>query len=520
VISLLRAWRIWLSLGAGLALALAFPSYNLPIFGWVSVAGLLFASLGAGVAEAVLCGFLYGAVFYTFSLPWVYTVMRQYGPLPVWEAAGVLGLLVVAAALFCAAFSALVAWIGSRGAGLALFAAPFLWVALEFLRGNLPTIGFPWNLLGYTASGNLALVQLTAVTGIYGLSLVVAAYNALLVWAAQSATRGIRNRAAALWAGCTILLAAVAAFGGRFVPTAQPTSVAHLVQTDLPQSLEPPPNWDAIHAGDMAELDRISIAAGQARPGLVVWPEVPAPFSLEHAAFAQRAERIAHESQSDFLLGVIDWKPSADNGLTPYNSAALLDPAGREEFLYDKMHLVPFSEFIPGRRYLWFARDLTALVGDFGHGTRYAVGNLPGGRFSVFICYEAVFPNAARQFTRNGAALLINISNDGWFGRSAAPAQHLAMARVRAVENRRWLLRDTNNGFTASIDPHGRIVASLPPDVRGELDAPYGFREDLTLSTRWGDWPAGLAIIVSVLLLAVASFLPRGKRPGEGKKKG
>ena len=342
MISHFRGWRVALSLGAGLALALAFPSYNLPILGWVSVAGLLFASLGAGVAEAALCGFLYGAVFYTFSLPWVYTVMRQYGPLPAWEAAVVLGLLVAAAALFCAVFAALVAWIAGRRAGLALLAAPFLWVALEFLRGNLPTIGFPWNLLGYTAAGNLALVQLTAVTGIYGLSLLVAAYNALLVWAAQSA--GIRNRATALWAGCTILLVAVATFGGRFVPAAQPTSLAHLVQTDLPQSLDPPANWDAIHAGDMAALDRLSIAAGQAQPGLVVWPEVPAPFSLEQAAFAQRAERIARESQSNFLLGVIDWKPSAGNGLAAYNSAALLDPAGREEFLYDKMHLVPFSE--------------------------------------------------------------------------------------------------------------------------------------------------------------------------------
>ena len=124
------------------------------------------------------------------------------------------------------------------------------------------------------------------------------------------------------------------------------------------------------------------------------------------------------------------------------------------------------------------------LVGDFHHGTQYTVGTLPGGRFAVFICYEAVFPNEVRQFVRNGAGLLINISNDGWFGRSSAPAQHLAMARVRAIENRRWLLRDTNNGYTVSVDPYGRIAASMPTDTRGELDAPYGFREDLLYPVR------------------------------------
>ena len=129
-------------------------------------------------------------------------------------------------------------------------------------------------------------------------------------------------------------------------------------------------------------------------------------------------------------------------------------------FTYDKIHLVPFGEYVPLRRWLTFAGRLTADIADFTPGTSISVGELPGGKFGVFICYEAIFPAKCARFTANGAELLINISNDGWFGRSAAPAQHLMMARVRAVENRRWLLRDTNNGFTASVDPYGRIVAS------------------------------------------------------------
>jgi apolipoprotein N-acyltransferase len=284
------------------------------------------------------------------------------------------------------------------------------------------------------------------------------------------------------------------------------------VQPALPQAMSYPPNWNVIHAADLAEIDRITITAASIQPGLVVWPEVPAPFSLQQAPFAQRAAGIARLSESHFLLGVVDWKAAPGNRLAAYNSAALLDPQGRVEFLYDKMHLVPFSEYVPWRDFFWFARDLTGLVGEFHRGTEYRVGKLPGGRFGVFICYEAIFPDEVRRFVLGGAGLLINISNDGWFGDSSARPQHLAIARVRAVENRRWLLRDTNNGLTASVDPYGRIVASLAPDVRGELDAPYGFRDDLTFYTRWGDWLAYLSTAGSGVFIVWAGVTKKSAR--------
>ena len=555
MISRFDLWRLALSLVSGLALALAFPNYNLTLLAWVSLAGLIFASIGASLPQAALCGFAYGTALYTFSLPWIYTVMRQYGPLPIWEAAAVMALLVIQQSLLCVIFSVALAWIARHSANRALLAAPFLWVAVELLRSRLGPLSFPWDLLGYAVSRNLALVQLTSITGIYGLSFLVAAYNALFVWLLRAAIwrelaspwfangahqtpvsstskssgsaptpppptvrprpwRVLSRPPVAVWVATSLILLAVSEFGGNLVPRTHPTAIAHLVQTDLPTLAEFPANWDAIHSADMAQLDRLSIAAGQKQPGLIVWPEVPAPFSLQQAAFAQRAMGIARESKSDFLLGVVDWKlvgrpaaagvvskPAGEIRQAPYNSAALLDPSGREEFLYDKIHLVPFSEYVPGRSLLWFAKDLTALAGDFQHGTRYAVGDLPGGRFGVFICYEAVFPDEVRRFARAGAGLLINISNDGWLGRSSGPAQSLIMARVRAVENRRWLLRDTNNGFTASIDPYGRIDASMPPDVRGELPVAYDFRNDLTFYTRWGDWFAWLCVAVGVCFL-------------------
>jgi apolipoprotein N-acyltransferase len=253
----------------------------------------------------------------------------------------------------------------------------------------------------------------------------------------------------------------------------------------------------------MEQLEKLSVEAGRSQPGLLVWPEVPAPFSLQQGAFAERAARIARDARSDFLLGIVHWK-SSGHSMRAFNSAALLDAAGRQTFVYDKIHLVPFSEYIPWRSWLWFASDLTALISDFSAGTEYSVGQLRGGRFSVLICYEAIFPDQVRRYVRNGAELLVNVSNDGWFGRSSALGQHLAMARVRAAENRRWLLRDTNTGETVSVDPYGRIVARLPRYGRGVLEAPYGFRGDVTIYTRWGDWVAWISVAASLgLLLAV-----------------
>jgi len=507
------SWRfsLGLSIGAGVALALAFPGYNVPLLGWVSVAGLIVATLGAGIGQATLGGLAFGAAFYSFSVPWIYTVMHEYGPLPAWQAAGVMALMILVASPYFVAFAMAMAWISRRSVRAAVWASPFLWVACEWGRSRMPDIAFPWNLLGYAASGNLALVQIASVTGIFGLSFLMACYNAILVALLLSLREKTWNRAAAL--GLAVLTAAlvlVSAVGGRFVPVALPTAEAHLVQMNLPQSESYPANWDQLHARDMQEIRDISVNAARRQPGVIVWPEVPAPFSMEQPEFAQRAAGIARDAGSLFLLGVVDWKASAAGAEAPYNSAVMLDAQGREEFLYDKMHLVPFSEYIPWRRYFFFAKGILFLVGEFHPGTQYRVGQLDGGRFAVFICYESIFPDQVRRFVLGGAGVLINISDDGWFGRSAAPAQSLAMARVRAVENRRWLLRDTNNGLTASVDPYGRVVASMAPDVRGELDAPYAFRDTLSFYTRWGDWVAEISTLIGMLLLAWASV---GGRP-------
>jgi len=189
--------------------------------------------------------------------------------------------------------------------------------------------------------------------------------------------------------------------------------------------------------------------------------------------------------------------------MDPYNSALLFDAHGQRLFSYDKIHLEPFGEYEPFPLIHRVVSSVSSEVGGFRKGSSYSVARLPSGNtFGVFICYEAIYAGEVRHFAANGAQLLVNISNDGWFGRSAAPEQHLRMARVRAVENRRWLVRSTNNGYTASIDPYGRILEPIRPDVRAAVDLPYDFRTDETIYTRIGDWFAWLCVAVSVILLA------------------
>jgi apolipoprotein N-acyltransferase len=511
-----RYARVLLAIGSGAALGLAFPNYNFYLLAWVAMGMLVLASAGAPLKEAPLYGFLHGQVFYPVCLPWVDTVMRQYGNIDPWIAAAFVGLIGFIGGLICTVFSTGVALASRKSKLLACAIAPFLWTSLEYFRTNIPIIGSSWDLSGYPAAHSLALLQITSVTGIYGLCFLIAAYGSLVAYAVLSRTR----RVWLIAAGVTAVLVAVAAAGPYLVPTAMPHYVAHLVQTNFPQSESYPADWLTVHAGELDQLEKISVDAAKQEPGLIVWPEVPAPFSFLEPPFADRAARIARDADNYFLVGVVDWKNVGGKWLAS-NSAVLLNPAGQRIYSYNKIHLLPFGEYVPLRGWLTFAKRLTADISDFTPGSMYSVGQIPQGKFGAFICYEAIFPSEVRRFTASGAQLLITISNDGWFGRSSAPEQHMFMARVRAVENRRWLLRDTNNGYTESIDPYGRTAAQLAIDMRGQLTAPYDFRSDLTPYVRFGDWFSWLCIVVTFVLLGFAlaepGLSPKSVRPARTK---
>jgi apolipoprotein N-acyltransferase len=505
------SWRIALAAFSAFLLVVSYPKFHFYIFVWVAPVLLMIAVAGARLKVAALCGWVQGFLFYVLTINWLDTTFQLHGGVSPFMAAFTVALISAVAALYRLAFAWCFAWLLRRSLALACIAVPFLWVASEFGLYSMPAIGFPWNLLGYAAAHSLALLQLAPLAGVWGLGFVIGGFNAMLFWGIAS-LRARRFVPVVVTCGVTAALVLVAAFGDRWVPQAVPDHTARLVQTNFPEPESFPPDWLQQHAGEMNRLEKMSTdpAPNGAPAGLVIWPEVPAPFSMQEPRFAAQAAAIGRGATDGFLVGVIDWKVQPGGGWHAYNSAALMDPGGRETFLYDKIHLVPFAEYVPFSGWFAFVRRISVEVGNFQSGTEYKVGALPDGhRFSVYICYEAIFGGEIRRFVSNGAQLLVNISNDGWFGRSAAPEQHVAMARVRAVENRRWMLRSTNNGYTMDVDPYGRVIAQLPTDTRAVLEAPYAYRSDLTLYTRRGDWLPWLSVFASFGLVGFARIRAR-----------
>jgi len=509
--------RLIIAAVSGAALSLSFTGLYLSIYSWICVGVLLLAVFGASSRMAFACGFLHALLFVVTSVSWIATVLSVHGGLSLAGGWGVLLLIAAAWGVLVGGFALIVHRISLRSVELACIAAPFVWVTFEFVRAHLPEISFPWNLLGYPAASNLGLLQVATLTGIYGLSFLVAAFDALLAWVVASKRMDLQRRTGAVAAAAAVLLMAMGV-GPRFVPQAEAHHFARAVQLNFPEVPEYPSDWFAQNTPQLEEAQKLSLAPSKEKPDLLVWPEAPAPFSFEDPQFAKLASSLAIRFGHPFLAGAIEWKTPVDPAdkvppgrLVPYNSAILLDAQGQRVFVYDKVHLVPFGEYEPFPLIHKVVTSVSEEVGGFHKGNKYAVGPLPGGHtFGVFICYEAIYPGEVRRFAANGAQLLVNISNDGWFGHSAAAEQHLHMVRVRAVENRRWIVRSTNSGYTVSVDPYGRITEPLPPYVRAQTDLPYDFRTDKTVYTRFGNWFAWLCVIVSVILLVV-SLKPESK---------
>jgi apolipoprotein N-acyltransferase len=505
-------FRLVLGALSGAILSLSFHGSFPSIYSWFSIAILLASMLGTRAPVAFFCGFLHGLVFVFTCVPWIAQTLSVHGGMSL--AAGWAVLLLIASVWGAATglFGWIVQRLSLRSYTLALVGAPFLWISTEVFRTYLPEISFPWALLGYAPAENPALVQLATLTGVYGLSFLAAAFNSLLLWTdCGPATE--RKRRVAIFGSVAIVLLLIMAIGPRFVPHPPAYHRARVVQPNFPENMEDVNVWYAGHKSDLVDLEGLSLRPSPTnpQPDLLVWPEAPAPFSFEDARFVPYITNLAKEFHKPIIVGVIEWKLGTgfENGiartiLLPYNSAVMLNAAGQRVFSYDKIHLVPFGEYEPFPLIHQVVSSVSGEVGGFRKGTERSVGMLANGsRFSVFICYEAIYPDEVRQFTDRGAQLLINISNDGWFGTSAAAGQHLRMARVRAVENRRWLVRDTNSGLTASIDPYGNMTRVLRRDVRGAADLPYDFRTDRTLYVRFGDWFPWMCVIVSVILVLI-----------------
>jgi apolipoprotein N-acyltransferase len=505
--------RFLLAASSGAVLSLSYHGNHWSLYSWFCIALLIATVLRAKPWVAFGCGFLHGLIFVLTCVSWIAETLSVHGGMSTAAGWGVLLLIGMVWAIIIGTFGWAVRRLSFCSVELALFGAPFLWVWTEVVRAYLPEISFPWSLLGYPAAGNPALVQLSTITGIYGISFLVVVFNALLVWSVCARDGKEKRRRFAIYATVIVVLVLVELIGPRFVPTAVGTHLARVVQPDFPENTQYVGDWYADHKTEMADLEQLSLrpSPGPQQPDLLIWPEAPAPFSFQDPHFGPTMARIVEHLRHPVVVGVIEWKPQQivingihRNGAVPYNSAAMIDEYGQRRFLYDKIHLVPFGEYEPFPLIHQVVSSVSEEVGGFHKGGERNVGTFSNGsKFSVFICYEAIYAGEVRQFANRGAELLINISNDGWFGTSQAAEQHLRMARVRAVENRRWVIRDTNNGITASIDPYGNVTRVMHRDERNSADVPYGFRSDKTIYTHFGDWFAWMCVIVSVILVGL-----------------
>jgi apolipoprotein N-acyltransferase len=459
---------------------------------------LLPARPGQAFLLAYVCGiFWYGGTCYC-----IYDTMRQYGGVSAPAAAGILVLFCLYVAIYHGVFGLVVSLLagGRSFSRRALVLAPVVWVAVEMARTRIT--GFPWNLLGTAQVDNIPLARVATVTGVYGLSFEIMVVNVAL---AAAFLVGREKRKPLLLAA---LGAAAVLQAGRWIsPPPLPTDRSVLlVQQNIP-ILEGGEWTKEYFEGTLRDLTWISLkppGGGPQHPDLIVWPESPAPFYTTDPIFRDAVSSLARGEQTWVVvgsLGIRNATQTREQITEVYNSASLVGPRGEWGPRYDKIHLVPFGEYVPFKRVFGFAGGLIKNIGDFSRGTTRAPLEADGARLGVFICYESIFPDEVRQFAANGAQVLVNISNDGWYGDSGAYAQHLKQARMRAVENARWLLRDTNTGVTASIDPYGRIVASAPRQVRTVLQAPYALSNVTTFYTRHGDWFAWLCAIISVAAL-------------------
>ncbi len=515
------------------------------IFAWFGLVPLLWAILSPATVDhprplrrAFLISYLCGVLWYMGNCYWVRDTMLHYGDMPT----GAPTLLLIAFSLVLGLYFGLFGlglMLVRRATGntrLALAAAPILWVALDLAGARITSV--PWDQLGYSQVDNGLANQMASWTGVYGITFVLVLVNALLAgalllgrmsWSEElqsEFTQVLRSeRLYCAISGIGLLLGL--GFGGLMEdPQKPPTSAtAVLIQPNLDvggdNNWSGPGEWES-HiaqfqqlAGEQcktyiagipqtgAPMGEIICPPYPTRPDLVVWPESPAPFTQSDPRFRKSLAGIAQSVDAPLVVGNIGEDYNDDGQVTAYyNSALVIDNVGGLVGRYDKIHLVPFGEYIPFAQYLTFAHKLTGRVSSFSRGTDRKVFRLNGRHYGVFICYEAVFADEVRHFAQLGAEVLVNISDDGWYGDTSAPWQHLNIARMRAIENRRWLLRCTNNGITAVIDPYGRVRQSIPRHQTDALPAQYGFRDDVTFYTSHGDIFAWLCVLLSIVVLA------------------
>lgn len=483
-----------------------FPEMGfLAFFAWIP----LFLSLRrAGPGRSFAGAFVASLFHYSIGMYWIYTAMNSFGGLsPALTVASLAILFAVLSAYFAAIF-AISAWIVRITGWRMRLVRPFVWVGIEFLRGHLPAGGFPWSQVGYSQGSFLTFIQFADTFSVYGVTWLLVFINESLADAISAWRHEQKKRAwKALWPATLLFVLALGY--GRYqlvrehVEPIQTLKVG-IVQANIPQGEK----WrgDAIR-GIMDTFQNGTMSLESEGASLVIWPEASLPMEI-----AYDSEKVPHDlgqSRADVLFGAVtrSAKPGPHPDDEPYyNTVMLADGAGKILGHYHKRHLVPFGEYVPWQEYLSFARKMTAQVGQMLPGKEYHTLAYRGHQLGVLICYEDIFPEISRIMTAKGGQVLINPTNDAWYGNSSAAYQHQVFSQFRAIETRRAVIRAANTGISSQIDRQGRIQWQGGLFTREAFMSSLPLYDDKSLYVRMGDVLPIFSLIGMSAVLAFGIF--------------
>jgi apolipoprotein N-acyltransferase len=519
------ASRAALAVASGLALALAFPKFDLNLLAWVAFVPLFYAIDDEPLTRVFGWAFLQGVAFYVGSLYWIAIPLHNFAGVRLSFA--IVPMILLAAVL--ALYTGIAIWAGEFVARRLLLPAvvtmPITWTGVEWVRSFFP-IGFPWNLLGYAAYRNLELIQFAEFTGVYGISALIVLFNSV-VYMVIFRRGGRRTQTISLSAltGIMILLVVFGTLriGGLSAQSATGTLKVAMVQGNIPQSLK----WNPRFLSESFKVYQDeTVQAARRGAQLVIWPEAAAAFLFQpddrypvefasDAAYRDALLKLAQAAGEQILFGapalsLDDSRPGF------YNRAYLVSGAGVVEAHYDKIQLVPFGEYVPARELLgYFVNRVVHGFGDMIPGKEQTLFEVSGAKLAVLICYESVFPDLARRGVKQGADVLVNITNDAWYGESSAPYQALAMAAMRSVETKVPMIRVANTGISAIIKPSGEITERTPLFARGTVPGTVSWRPVRTVYTSVGDLFAEICFVLAAVGLIAGRFRPRIAEPAE-----
>lgn len=504
-----------LSVVSAILLSLSFPGYDLEFLAWAGIVPLIFIMKGNSSKKAFLWSWFSGTLFFVLTLSWLIGTINNYGGIPSWISILILLLLSTYLGLYSGLFGLLTSFITKRINIPVTLAAPPIWVTLEYLRGHLLS-GFPWASLGYSQYKFLHIIQIADITSLYGVSFLIVGVNAAIfeiISLIKNRPSRIRVYSAISVSVIAVLFISSLIYGNHRLKKTyyHPDNTLNVavIQGNIPQDLK----WDKnFQRKTMNIYANLTEEAGKQKPDIVIWPETAAPFFFQELSDTQRdLYDLARRSNTFILFGSPSYTFPDNDNIRLFNSAYLISPDGRTLSRYDKMHLVPFGEYVPMPGVLFFIQKMVNGIGDFIPGTDFTVMQTDKSKLGTVICFEVIFPDIVRKFVFNGAEFMTTITNDAWFGRSAAPYQHFSMVIFRAVENRVYFARAANTGISGFISPAGEILSASPVFTEGYLVHKISPSAAQTFYTMYGDVFAYLCIFFAVLLFIAGIQGSRGQ---------